>query len=113
MKAYMCINSTGPGLVPWGFFDIMEPGIKLALIALPHLESQDIYGEWFYEFIIDELPSHDFNAILHILSDYIASLPASGYSESFDHFWNEEIVDRADADDRYEDACQKLKRELS
>jgi len=109
MKADIVINSQGPHLVSFGCFELIVPGIKIALEGMNHIDAEEILNEWRGELYLDDLEKADFNTVLSILCDYVSSKPNDYITgEIFVEFWNEIFLPIARSDIRYECNCIDL-----
>jgi hypothetical protein len=108
MNADIHIHDNQPGLVPWGFFDIMLEGIKKALDAIPYIDRRGIFNEGRFELYLDELSEDDFNVFMFKIDDYVSSLKAGEFSERFANFWNDELIPLVESDPRFKGELTKI-----
>lgn len=112
MQGYVCITEEVPGLVPWGFFELMAVGVRNALRELPHRTEGEgsILSEGLMELFLDHLPAQEFNLVLSHIQDGLIRAPFR--SERFDDFWNTEVIPLLNIDHRYAGVCRPLNRSV-
>ncbi len=110
MNADIIINDSGPGLVPFGCFDVILPALRDALSKYSYLDESEIMNEWRGELYLDGLASNEFNGIIEIICNYLSMRQAEQLnSEVFIDFWNNLILPAIKCDIRYKGACEELK----